>query len=368
MNCLTSQQTHKKNSLRWALIGALLMVLFIIVLSWIVADPGIRIVLVLILASLAGATTARFIYTFKAKRGWKYKTWLGFLSCFAMLLVVLAIKWKAVSDKGGQVRQEPFRIAGNLYYVGTKDVTSFLLADPKGCVLIDGGYPGTADMIIRNIELLGFKIKDVKILLSSHGHLDHAGGLATLQKASGAELWASEPEADMITSAGVSHRNMGIMNFLIYLGLAKYPAPHVNHIFKDRAKIRLGSIELTAYITPGHTPGCTSWAIPVKDGDRKLLAVSIGSLTLLPVSMFGQRYDTELQNEFNQSFKTLRSIPADIFLGSHASFFDMGRKLKERDTATNPVSPFIDSSGYLKYIDNSENELRTALIEQQRKN
>ncbi len=357
--------SHKKILLRWTLAGALLGIICIVVLSWILGDQSMRIILVLALASLAGAKIARFIYAFKSHRSLKRKIWLGFQVSFTVLLVFLSIKWKSVSDKGGETRQEPFRIAGNLYYVGNKEMTSFLLTSAQGHVLIDGGYPGNTDMIIKNIGLLGYKITDVKILLNSHAHLDHAGGLAALQKASGAQLWISQPDAELIESGGAGKRNLGLMNFLVFIGMAKFPAPRIDRQFKDGTTIRLDSIELTAHITPGHTPGCTTWAIPVKEGNRKLLAVSIGSLTVIPSSLlFGEKYNAALQHEFNKSFKTLRSLPADIFLGSHASFFKMKKKLKERVTAADPVAPFIDREGYINYIDNAEKIFRKAVREQ----
>lgn len=355
--------SNKRLLLTWTLAGALLAILCIVILSWILANPGMRIILVLTLASLAGAIMARFIYAFKSHRNWKRKILLGFLMSFTVLLVFLAIKWKSVSDKGGELRQEPFHIAGNLYYVGTKEMTSFLLTSSQGHILIDGGYPGNTDMILKNIGILGFKIIDVKILLNSHAHVDHAGGLAALQKASGAELWISEPDAALIKSGGAGKRNLGLMNFLVYIGLTKYPVPHIDHQFKDGTKVRLGAIELTAHITPGHTPGSTTWTFPISDGNKKLLAVNISSLTVIPSSLFGERYDAELQKEFKQSFKKLRSIPADIFLGPHASFFNMADKLKQRDTVPDRVAPFIDREGYLKYIDKSEEKLRRALSE-----
>ncbi len=357
--------SKKRLSLHWTLGGALLAILFIVVLSLFLANPSIRIMLVLVLASLAGAVTARFIYAIRSHKRLRHKIWLGFLTSFTVLLVFLSIKWKSLSDKGGQLRQEPFCIAGNLYYVGTNEMTSFLLTSAKGHILIDGGYPGNTDMIIKNIGILGFKITDVKILLNSHAHFDHAGGLAALQTASGAELWISEGDVDIIKAGGAGKRNLRLMNLLVYSGLVKYPAPRIDHRFKDGTKIRLDSIELTAHITPGHTPGCTSWAIPITDGNKKLLAVSIGSLTLIPSSLFGAKYDAELQKEFTQSFKTLRSLPADIFLASHASFFNMAGKIKARDTSTDRVEPFIDRDGYFNYIDNAEKKYQKEIKEQQ---
>lgn len=353
----------KKRLRLWTLAGAFLAVFGMLILSWIFANSSISILLVLALASVAGAVMARFIYAFKSQASWKRKTWLGFLSMFTLLLVWLGIQWKYVSEKGGERRQEPFHIAGNLYYVGTKEMTSFLLTSSQGHVLIDGGYPGTTNMIIQNIGLLGFKISDVKILLNSHAHVDHAGGLAALQQASGAQLWISEPDAALIKAGGAGKRNLGLMNFLIYIGLANYPVPHIDHEFKDGTKIRLGSIELTAHITPGHTPGSTTWTFPVTDGNRRLLAVDISSLTLIPSSLVGERYDAQLQEEFRQTFVKLRRIPADLFLGPHASFFNMATKLKQRDSVPDPVAPFIDREGYLNYIKTSEEKFRQAIRE-----
>ncbi|MBX0292383.1 subclass B3 metallo-beta-lactamase [Hymenobacter sp. HSC-4F20] len=292
------------------------------------------------------------------------------LAGIAVLLTVAAMliipKWKAAINNGGQLPREPFCIAGNLYYVGTRDVTSFLLTGPAGHVLIDGGYPGTAPMILKNIATLGFRITDVKILLNSHAHFDHAGGLAALQQASGAQLWASEGDADILLSGGASDRNMAPVNWLVYLGLMKYPAPRVDHRFRDGAQIRLGSIRLTAHVTAGHTPGCTTWEFPVRDGNRELLAVSIGSLSLpMPTSLFDWTYDAALRQELERSFVTLRSLPADIYLSSHARSFSLKRKGEERTTAPDPVVPFIDRGGYLADITKAEAAFRRALKEQQ---
>src|SRR3982750_4090432 len=132
------------------------------------------------------------------KRRWL----LGMLGLATVILAYLFIAWKENSDNGGAKPAEPLRIAGNLYSVGASDVASFLITGPDGHVLIDGGYPGTAPMIMASIARLGFSIKDVKVLLNSEPHYDHAGGLAELQKASGAELWASEASAEAIASGG----------------------------------------------------------------------------------------------------------------------------------------------------------------------
>ncbi len=138
------------------------------------------------------------------------------------LFALLMRQWKRVSDNGGQQYATPFQIAGNLYYVGANDISAFLLTGPEGHVLIDGGYPGTADMIMASIAELGFDVRDVRILLTTHFHLDHAGGLAAIQEASGAELWVSEGDADGVASGG-DHPSLGILRLVVWSGMARYP-------------------------------------------------------------------------------------------------------------------------------------------------
>src|SRR3954447_16464155 len=147
------------------------------------------------------------------------------LALAAAPVVFLAIQWKTNAARHGQEPVEPFRIAGNFYYVGANDVTSFLITGPQGHVLIDGGYPGTPPLIIASIAKLGLSIKDVKILLSSEPHYDHAGGLAELQKASGAQLWVSEGSADAIASGGFDNASETFLpvKILTWIGITRYP-------------------------------------------------------------------------------------------------------------------------------------------------
>lgn len=296
------------------------------------------------------------------------RPWLAvLLGAGATLLVVAGLQWRAAIRRGRSVPDEPFRIAGNLYYVGATGITAFLLTGPEGHVLIDGGYPETAPLIMASIAKLGFDIKDVRILLNSHAHSDHAGGLRALQEASGAELWVSEGDADVIAAGGAGDRTLGPFRFLGFLGLGRFPAPRVDHRFKDGATIRLGPITLTGHVTAGHTPGCTSWSFPVHDGDRELLAVDICSLTLFPYLTRLVEPETYpgIRSDFERSFSVLRSLPADIFLASHANWFSMRRKVLERADAQNPVDPFIDRAGYLGFIDRAEDRFREALADQQ---
>jgi metallo-beta-lactamase class B len=287
------------------------------------------------------------------KRRW----FLLVLALAAPFIVAGFLNWREAGRNGGQKYAKPFRIAGNLYYVGANDISSFLITGPEGHVLIDGGYPGTAPMIMASIAELGFDIKDVKVLLNSETHYDHAGGLAQLQRASGAQLWASEPAAGVIESGGDDPSNILPIRFLVWIRLIRYPPARVDHRFKDGDTIRLGPLALTAHITPGHTRGCTSWSFPVRDGDRVLNVVSACSL----IVMGGSRY-AGYRSDFERSFRTLRELPADIWVTSHARLWGRYRKFVASDTAKSPVDAFIDPAGYRAYIDSAEAEFRRGVV------
>src|SRR4051812_3090103 len=277
------------------------------------------------------------------KRGWS----LVALGLGAALFAFLFVKWKESSDEGGQKYAEPFRIAGNFYYVGANDVASFLITGPDGHVLIDGGYPGTAPMIMASIAKLGFDMKDVKVLLNSEPHFDHAGGLAELQKASGAEMWASEASAEAIASGGYDSNIPLPMRAVPWV--IRYPAPRVDHRFNDGDTIHVGTTEITAHITGGHTRGCTTYTFPVRDGDRVLQVVSACSLVAL--QYVGYR---GYQADFERTFRVLRSLPADIWVTSHARLFGRYRKFVASKAANDPADAFIDPAGYRAYVDSGE--------------
>jgi len=283
----------------------------------------------------------------------------GALTLIAAVLVFSGAyaSWREASRQGGQQPADPFQIAGNLYYVGANDVASFLITGPEGHVLIDGGYPGTAPMIMASIAELGFKMRDVKVLLNSEPHYDHAGGLAELQQASGAELWASEASARVIAAGGDDRDVFPPLRILFWTGISKYPAPRVDHRFKDGDTIRLGPVALTAHITGGHTRGCTSWSFSVMDGERALNVVSACSLVVLQ----GSRYEG-YQADFERTFSVLRQLPADIWVTSHARLFDRYRKFLARGTAKHPADPFIDPQGYRAYIDKGEAQFRSGVV------
>ena len=279
------------------------------------------------------------------------------LGLAAAPVVFLGKKWKEKADLHGQAPAEPFRIAGNFYYVGANDVAAFLLTGPEGHVLLDAGYPTTAPMIMASIAKLGFDIRDVNVLLNSTPRPDHAGGLSALQEASGAELWASDASADVIAAGGDDPDYAMPLRTVAQIGMAGYPPARVDRRFKDGDTIRVGPIALTAHITGGSSRGCTSWSFQVRDGGRVLNVVSACALEVV----MGMRYP-EQRADLERSFRVLRNLPADIWVTNRARAWGRYRKFVASATAKNPVDPFIDREGYRAFIDAAEEELRRGIV------
>ncbi|HEX3556992.1 MAG TPA: subclass B3 metallo-beta-lactamase [Thermoanaerobaculia bacterium] len=247
----------------------------------------------------------------------------------------------------------PYRIAGNLYYVGASDVTSFLIATPDGLILIDGGFAETVPIIRESVKKLGFKIEDVKVLLNSHAHFDHAGGLAELKKITGAKLAASAADAALLARGGRGDHLFG----------DQYPYEPVtaDRILSDGDQVALGGTTLTAHLTAGHTKGCTTWTMKAAEGGKSYDVVFVCSTTVLPgVSLTNNPKYPHVAADFENTFRTLRSLPCDVFLASHASFYD-GLKKAERLRKSTEKNPFIDPAGYKAYLDRSEKAFRERL-------
>lgn len=275
-----------------------------------------------------------------------------------IVALLLGVVWKRNGDNGGQLPAEPFRIAGNLYFVGANDVSAFLLTGPDGHILLDGGYPGTASMIAASVAQLGFDMGDVRVLINSEPHLDHAGGLAALQRMSGAALHASEASAYTLATGGDDPDILLPLRALIRLGVLAYPKARVDHVVRDGDVVRVGPLALTAHITGGHTRGCTSWSFTVQEEDRTYDVVSACSLIVLG----GMRY-AEQGADLERSFATLRGLPADIWVTSHGRLWGRYRKFAARDTAADPVAPFLDRGGYLEYVDTAEARFRRGVVQ-----
>jgi metallo-beta-lactamase class B len=248
----------------------------------------------------------------------------------------------------------PFRIAGNLYYVGAIEITSYLITTPEGHFLLDGGFVETAPQIEHNIAEFGFKLTDVKFLLNSHAHFDHAGGLAELKKMTGAKFLASERDARLLRSGGHGDFRFG--------DTLTFPPIAPDQIVHDGEAIQLGNQIMIAHLTPGHTKGCTTWTTKIRDGNKVYDVVFVGSQSALDYKFVGHESYPGITADFERSFALLNRLPCDIFLASHGSFFHFVEK-HER-LMRGDANAFIDPDGYKTYLRESEREFRNKLAEQ----
>jgi metallo-beta-lactamase class B len=248
---------------------------------------------------------------------------------------------------------EPYRIAGNVYYVGASDITSFLITTPAGHILLDGGFVETAPMIEANVRKLGFKLADVKILLGSHAHFDHAGGLAELKRATGAKFAASEKDAALLARGGKGD--------FLFGDKATFPPIQADRILHDRDTVTLGGTTLTAHLTPGHTMGNTTWTMKAKEGDKTYDVVFAPSMSILDgVSLTKNVTYPEIGEDYAKTFRALKSLPCDVFLASHASFYDgLGKADRLRKDAKE--NPFVDPQGYRDYLARMEKKYQEQL-------
>lgn len=230
-------------------------------------------------------------------------------------------------------QQEPFKIYGNTYYVGPHGLSSILITSKAGHVLIDGALPESVTQIVANIRSLGFRVEDVKLIVNSHVHFDHGGGIAELQRLSGAEVAASPWSAEVLTKSGVGK---GDPQFGSIPPVALVPRATT---LRDGQTLRAGDIKLTAHFTPGHTPGGTSWTWKSCEGKRCLSLVYSDSMT--PVSSDGFRFSGSREypaavQDFEKSFAFLRSTPCDILLTSHPDASGLWQRLENRQKGVRP--------------------------------
>jgi metallo-beta-lactamase class B len=236
---------------------------------------------------------------------------------------------------------EPFRIIGNVYFVGAEGVSAFLIRTSEGLVLLDGALPETAPWIAKNIATLGFNLRDVKVILNSHAHFDHGGGLAELKRLTGASLAVSALDAPAIEA-----------------GESSMPAVRVDRRLADGDTVRLGDTTLTAHLTPGHTKGCTTWTMTAKEESRDHTVLFHCSTSVVD-RLVGNTSYPNIVADYERTFAKLRAMKADVFLTNHPWFFGMDEKLKARQAGG--ANPFIDPLALGRFNDRQEQQFRAAL-------
>lgn len=240
----------------------------------------------------------------------------------------------------------PFRVVGNVYYVGVANVTSILIATPQGHILLDGGFPESAPLIAAAIAKLGFRIEDVKVLLSSHAHADHAGGLAELKRLSGARLHAGAADVPLLAAGGKGDFRWG--DSLLF------PPVVADVAVDDGAAVELGGVTLVAHHTPGHTRGNLTWTLRVQDDGRTLDVVIAGSMSAPGYTLVGagQSYPG-IDADYAKSLAMLKTLPCDVFLTLHGHEFGLDAK-RQRLAAGEEANPFVDSAGYRAWLVRAE--------------
>ncbi|HQZ97175.1 MAG TPA: subclass B3 metallo-beta-lactamase [Pyrinomonadaceae bacterium] len=273
---------------------------------------------------------------------------LSFVSIFAQ---------KSEDDRRSNMPVEPFRIIGNVYYVGASEVTSFLIVTPKGHILVDAGFPQTAPQIIKNIRTLGFKPEEIRLMVNTQAHFDHAGGFAELKRLSGAKMIASPLDKVMIEDGGKNDFTWG--------DELSYEPIKVDRVIQNREKISLGGATLTAIFTPGHTKGCTAWEYTVTEKGRKYKVLFWGSASSPGYKFFGNKNYPDIVADYEKTFAVMKTLKPDVFLASHGSFFDLFEKA-EKIRARREPNPFIDSDEFGKYAADAEKAHRAKLAEQKK--
>jgi len=250
---------------------------------------------------------------------------------------------------------EPFKIAGNIYYVGASDLSSYLITTPKGHILLDSGLKETVPLIRAGIEKLGFRVADIKYLINSHAHYDHAGGLGELRRLTGAKLVISKGDAELLARGGRDDPN--------FSDRFPFEPTAADTSFQDGWKLKHGGVTLTANVTPGHTKGCTTWTTTVMEGAKRLNVIFVCSSTAPGYTLFKNEKYPGIVRDFEETFRRMKTLNVDIFLSSHASAFGMAAKVKNLRLRALP-NPFIDPDGYLEYIESTEKSFRRQLEDQ----
>jgi metallo-beta-lactamase class B len=279
----------------------------------------------------------------------------GILS--AAVLGAAAFVSPAVAADAPNAPTRPFKIGEGLYYVGSVDYAAYLLTSKAGLIVLDGGDAETGKQILANIRTLGFDPANVKVLLNTHQHFDHAAGLAALKKAApGAKLYASAADGPIIAAGGRGDPFLKGARF-------EYEPVKPDVILKDGQKVTLGTWTLTAHVTGGHTKGCTTWTFPVTVAGKVRQAQVHCSSSVLPGYKIGKTETYPGQTaDYEKSFATWKSLPCDVFLASHASFFGLAAKKQALDAGK--LDAFVDPAGCKAFYAKQEAAFRAELKRQ----
>jgi metallo-beta-lactamase class B len=287
--------------------------------------------------------------------------------CGARMSVIAAVGLATVFGLAGGLAAQrppdwtqpfaPFEIASRVYYVGSKGLASYLVTTPQGHVLINSNLEEGVPLIRANVEKLGFKFTDIRILLISHAHYDHNAGSAAIKALTGAQYMVMAGDVSAVESGGKADFQYGDDRS------AHYPPTRVDRVLQDGDTVELGGVALVAHLTPGHTKGCTTWSMRVEQSGTTHNVVIVCSPNVNPGYRLvdNARYP-QIAADYERTFRVLKSLPADVFLGAHGSFFDLERKYARKRRGD--PAPFVDPQGYQRYVAERERAFRAELARQ----
>jgi metallo-beta-lactamase class B len=271
---------------------------------------------------------------------------------------------------GGALAQEtpdwtnpfpPYRIIGNIYYVGSQGLAVYLIATPQGNILINSNLEKSVPMIRDSVEKLGFHFSDTKILLISHAHWDHCAGSAAVKELTGAKYMVMDADVPAIEDGGKI--NFGRDSQYNDSGTSQYQPAKIDRVLHDGDEVKLGDTVLTAHLTPAHTKGTTTWTMKVADGGKTYNVVIVGSPNVNPgYKLVNNALYPQIASDYERMFRVLKSLPCDVFLGAHGNYYGMEAKYARMKQGG--PNPFIDPEGYKSYIAEREQTFVAELAKQ----
>ena len=246
--------------------------------------------------------------------------------------------WEAAAPRTREANNSAFpahRVIGNVYYVGTADYASFLITSDQGHILINPDFEDSVPLIQRSVEKSGFRFQDIKIILISHAHGDHCAGAARAKELTGAQVMVMDADVNVMETATGGPRS--------------FPPVKVSRVLHDKDEVRLGGNTLVAHLTPGHTKGCTTWALKTEDSGKPYDVVIVGSIGVNNAnSLVNNSAYPNIVDDYQRAFRTLKALPCDVFLASHGVFY--GLKEKYAKTASGGANPFVDPNGLQAHV------------------
>jgi metallo-beta-lactamase class B len=252
----------------------------------------------------------------------------------------------------------PYRIIGNIYYVGSQGLAVYLITTPQGNILINSNLEKSVPMIRDSVEKLGFRFSDTKILLISHAHVDHCAGSAAVKELTGAKYMVMDADVSAVEDGGKINFGGDTQSTA-----SRYQPAKVDRLLHDGDEVKLGDTVLTAHLTPGHTKGTTTWTMNVTDGGKTYHVVIVGSPNVNPgYKLVNNALYPQIASDYERMFRVLKSLPCDIFLGAHGNYYGMEEKYARMKAGA--PNPFIDPEGYKSYIAEREETFRAELAKE----